>query len=638
MQVNRYTQITPSVFDPMTMQEIFSVPLAKQKRHDDTLAQLDNLGAFDVNRLSEDDATARAFLDKYQNDVDAQVNSILDSGVNGQSIRGVRALANRRNKWLSSDQEGGKMQANYQAYQDYKTTLDEALKSGDLPLARYNALLGNARSEYEGGVAQNKNLKLWAPAQEVDVAEYLKPFAKDISENPVFIEQYSGMYQDPNGSGLWIDEKTGNEFHPQDAINNALYNYAMSNANIRSLLGQSQQLGLIPDPEKYLENITRSMDATYKKTNVYKDRTHTKGDNGDGTNDENQLNTAYEKYTAGQLNTGNNGLAQRIEDVLAGKTYNELSTVGNQQGVSVTGNPYAGVSGNGVSEISYTMGDYEPQFNELLQGLTEAGYITQGMQPGDVDYEQNFAELESMGAIKEGMSQSQINEMVLYRQNLKEIGSYLDQTKNFDYVHTVDSSNLFKTFDTAGNKMKTTEPENIAKGIQAQADVRNWMNADGSKNMSFNKDMSSYNKEMISKGNFIVSGVLTARNYLYLQQEGRVANEEALVSPYVVKIPQSNGNYETFFVSRGASEKNTSGYKAAHKVNEIWGKTGFRPDIPYKTDINGVGVKVTNERLQDGGYKFEVLDKDGFTEHTYNLDNEDHLELLIEAIYNGGQQ
>ena len=39
MGINRYTSLTPSTYNPLSMQEIMMTPLAMRKQHDDLLAQ-----------------------------------------------------------------------------------------------------------------------------------------------------------------------------------------------------------------------------------------------------------------------------------------------------------------------------------------------------------------------------------------------------------------------------------------------------------------------------------------------------------------------------------------------------------------------------------------------------------------------
>ena len=588
MQVNRYTQVSPSQFNPLSMQEIFTVPLAKQKQHDQVQTKLDDLGLFDIERLSEDDPYAREYIDGYRNKIDAEVDSIMNKGVTPGSMRNVRNLINDRNKWLSSDQEGGKMKANYDSFINYKKSLDKELEEGDLELSRYNALLGNARKDYSTGI-RDGNLNLMSAAKKVDIGEYLRPFANDLKSNPRLVESYSGMKQLSNG--MYLDEKTGKEWHEKDLINNVLSNMAMQNLDIQNYLGQNKSLGLIENPTSYLNAITRSFDAGYGVDKITKDRIYRNpiADSGDGSDITDTGD--YEYGSAQELQLRSEGLGNTLGKILNGEELPRKTNVTEWHGNRGTTKTEPGRKYNFEQDLN---DEQKKDYDYILNGLKESAIIKEGMSP----------EME-MATVKK----------------------YMDTHNDIDYQPIIHTDGLFKYYDNKTSKMKVQTPKDLFKGISAQAENRVWIDPNTNKVINYD-NLPKEDKELINEEKGIVSGVYSSKNFLRESIEDPIS-DKALISPYQVKLP----NGKKYLVGRSQRELNSKSYEVDGLFNDIWRNTNKFPDIPYKTQLDQMG-KVSITKLSDGRIIINKLDDNGQNSaNSWELKNDDHLDRFIQSLY-----
>lgn len=118
MATNRYTNLTPANFNPLSLQEQMMIPLAKQKQHDALLADATKSGMFDVNRLEVDDPLVTAEIDRLRGQFNNIEDELLDQGVSSGLKRRLLDVKRERDAFLSNSGIGGKANAAYKAYQD----------------------------------------------------------------------------------------------------------------------------------------------------------------------------------------------------------------------------------------------------------------------------------------------------------------------------------------------------------------------------------------------------------------------------------------------------------------------------------------------------------------------------------------
>lgn len=117
MAVNRYTNLTPANFNPLSLQEQMMIPLAKQKKHDALMADVAKSGVFDVNRLEVDDPLVSNRINELRGQFAGIEDELLEKGVSSGLTRRLLNLKRDRDNFLSNTGIGGKAEAAYKAYQ-----------------------------------------------------------------------------------------------------------------------------------------------------------------------------------------------------------------------------------------------------------------------------------------------------------------------------------------------------------------------------------------------------------------------------------------------------------------------------------------------------------------------------------------
>ena len=145
--MNRYTQLTPSVFNPLSLEEIMMVPLARQKMHDDQQAAIAENRLFDINRMKIDDPIASERIADYRKRLGSVEDELLASGVNPGVTRKVLELKREREDALAKDGWAGKMQNNYNAY---VANVDNILKNKDINPQDAQKYISAAERDYLG--------------------------------------------------------------------------------------------------------------------------------------------------------------------------------------------------------------------------------------------------------------------------------------------------------------------------------------------------------------------------------------------------------------------------------------------------------------------------------------------------------
>lgn len=584
--MNRYTNITPSQFNPLTMEEIFSVPLMKQKKHDQTQAQLDEMGIFDLNRLQADDDTAKQYVNDYRNRIDAETDSIMSKGISNQSVRNVRNLVRDKNKWMSNDGVGGKIQANYKAFQDYKTTLDEALKSKRIGNETYHGLLNQAVKDYQG-VANDGKLNLEAAALQVDVNNKLQTYAKDIMSNPIKYATNTGFIYNPSNN-RFENVKTKVSLHPKDFVKTLVKNFATSDQEIMSYLNQQNALGLMGDTNDYLDKVATTFDSGYSVNQT--DQTMS------GSFMPQYMSEGKEDTTTPTGEYGNDEIIDSYEDDI----YDDIARIGTERPEETEVTEWRGNSGavktvkGGIYTVEDMSEESKQTYDRLYDGLLERGLI-ENANP-DNKYSESTTKL---------------------------ISDYIKNTKNVRYQPIKHTTGLVRTWNNLGEKIKTTTPEDLAKTISLNPENRVYYDLVEKKEKTYD-ELSASQKEELLKGDTRVSGTYDPKNY-YPQTLSNTTSKDAFVAPYELQFSDNT----KLLVSPSKLERDKPAYKAAIKFNDVWGNTNMYPDIPYQVDMYGSQIKVT--KLSDTGeYIINTVDDKGNVLKSYQgILNDEHLENII---------
>lgn len=112
---NRYSNLSTSRFDPLSMEEIMAVPLAKQAQHDATQTAADEYSALQSQRLSKDAEAVDSRLKELRGKADGISDSLLETGVNKNLTRQLRNLKREKEKEFGQEGLVGAAAANYKS-------------------------------------------------------------------------------------------------------------------------------------------------------------------------------------------------------------------------------------------------------------------------------------------------------------------------------------------------------------------------------------------------------------------------------------------------------------------------------------------------------------------------------------------
>jgi len=120
--MNLYTQLTPAKFDPLSLNEVMMVPLAKQKMHDDTVkASSDELNRlYQVQALEPHNEVVKSKIGELETGLNNLTQGITREGINRGYIDQFTKLKSTSDKELSPQGTLGQSNLAYKAFQESK--------------------------------------------------------------------------------------------------------------------------------------------------------------------------------------------------------------------------------------------------------------------------------------------------------------------------------------------------------------------------------------------------------------------------------------------------------------------------------------------------------------------------------------
>lgn len=107
---NRYTNITPSQFSPLSLQEQMMVPLAKQKQHDNNLQSIAQNSIFNVDTLDLHNDILNPKIEGFKSRLDVLRDEMMSKGNSRDITKKLINLKAERDDFLSANGDGGKAQ------------------------------------------------------------------------------------------------------------------------------------------------------------------------------------------------------------------------------------------------------------------------------------------------------------------------------------------------------------------------------------------------------------------------------------------------------------------------------------------------------------------------------------------------
>ena len=215
---NRYTNLSTSVYKPLSLDEIMLVPTIKQKQHDEAQAMADEYSALSSNRLSQDAEVVDARLGELRGKADAITNSLLEKGVDRDTIGQLNKL--KREKELEFSQQGliGNAADNYKGAMSYVNDLTtKKERQAGWSAAESKAWAQRQVMNFTGTKNEDGSFNAFSGRElnnNVDEMKWVSDGLKDIASNshPEVLKfagnlnQFTKAYQNSQ-----IDEKTYND-------------------------------------------------------------------------------------------------------------------------------------------------------------------------------------------------------------------------------------------------------------------------------------------------------------------------------------------------------------------------------------------------------------------------------------------
>lgn len=212
--INRYTELTPSKFNPLSLQELMMVPSLQRERHDDILANQELLrqGLLKVDPLDVHLDEATKLREEMNNKLTIQAQQLAKEGVNPNSQSSFLALNRQYQDLMSPTGRIGQINNAKKVYLDNrKEFLEDATKAKGWSMERAVNAWNNFSSpdSYKGYDSKNDivPIGLLGAPKKVETMEKLKDVHSLLGEQ-VVNEMRAGKYSfapGPNGGTIIVN-------------------------------------------------------------------------------------------------------------------------------------------------------------------------------------------------------------------------------------------------------------------------------------------------------------------------------------------------------------------------------------------------------------------------------------------------
>lgn len=593
--MNRFSRISTSQFDPMSMQEVFSVPLAKQAQHDQLMSQADELGLFNVQSLEKDTDLVNDYKNQFSSSLDNITNEVMSSGINNVSKQKLKSLAADRNKWLNEGQ-GKDVSSNYAAYVANKEELDKMYQNGKISRDKYQLGLRQALGNYEG-VAKGGQYQSFSAVHDTDFLEKADKIGKAMQGNPQKIASFSGLQYDPR-TGKYLDVKTNIEKTEAGAIKQAVMASLMMDMDVMSDINQRQQLGMLGDVSagSYIEGLGILNEEMYKVNNFDQSKQYTGIDQGQLDSRASIMSDSknYELSSNETLDITNNDL------------YESLKTISDGGDTNFSGAPKYATNPDGT--------DKRDQYGNLVR-ISEGEKASYKNMDGKIksQYDIIYNKMKKQGTLKGGPGDPE---------SIKAVKNLLESSRGLTSKQIKYTSGITKTYEGRNSKFKRSTPQELGDGIANNPEERVFIDTETRKEIKY-KDLPNDVQEQIMNRTARVTSVYSSRNFLN-KEYGNILQPDVTAA----MLELQTGNNKKYLVSRSASERRTPAYQADVKMNEVWSDiNSVPPTLENEFNIQGNNVKLTKQL--DNTISVEVNGK-----KYNNLQGDDPLEMFIKAFYN----
>lgn len=122
---NRFSELSTSTYQPLQLQEIMMIPMAKQQMHDQAQAESDQYASLTAKRLSQDASVVDTRLGELRGSADEISQNLLEHGVSRDTMARIHSLKREKEKEFSQQGLIGNAQANYETATKFVNDLAE---------------------------------------------------------------------------------------------------------------------------------------------------------------------------------------------------------------------------------------------------------------------------------------------------------------------------------------------------------------------------------------------------------------------------------------------------------------------------------------------------------------------------------
>tara|TARA_R110000851_G_scaffold57420_2_gene133767 strand:+ start:16495 stop:18471 length:1977 start_codon:yes stop_codon:yes gene_type:complete len=568
MATNRYTNISTSQFNPLSLQEIMMVPLGKQKEHDNQQAQMEELGIFDVNRLESDDPYIKSQVEAMRNKTSSLQDELMSSGTSKNLAKKMMGIKRERDTFLSNDGAGGR--AN-NAYTQYHSNVEALNKNKHLTSTQREKGLQTALEQYKasGGAEKSGVYNAYQGADNVELEDLAAKRAGEMSAQE--ISNITGWSQNEDGS--WSNGTTTTETLSRDVIQQAVLNSMSNDPKVQAFLQDAQEIGMINDPFSALENASWNAADRHQIGNV-------------------AIKEDFRIGTAGQQKSNGSGLTQ------SGMNWNLLSSPGDYRTIK---NKNKETTLSMINRGALHNPPIKPH-NNAQQGRALKAWNKkwgpEGTNPGgtkvtidDLSQEDALRYNDiARGLVGNGrLSQEELDRGLSDPEVLKQITDYDNKYKNYTYNVKVISD----TSGGVGNYSSGTISKDAGAVLsQAKSDKFNqlFMHPETGKVYTWDKLQTEFGVQDVD----MVQGYVDVDNNLSnnITQKEYSDRKGEFASPMSVVLTDENGKQlPNFYMTRNRGQMNRPRYQADMELNKFFGKSRSLPEI-------GTQLMIGNQEYQ----------------------------------------
>lgn len=563
MAANRYTEITPSQFNPLSLQEIMMAPMMKKQQHDAASAQMAAIkdGLLKVDPLDVHLTEANQLRNDMSARLDAQAKELATKGINSNSQANIIDLNRQYQNLVAPTGRIGQINAAKPVYLAERKAYLENAEKNDIP--QQAALLNweqYARGKYTG-YDENKNIKT--------INSYGAPSKQNLQDD---IKYYNTILGDTEkgsaASGYRIVQREDGSMVFQDRKGQRT-----TKTNIPQLDDALKGINakwLTPGGEGY----TWAQHSRLDENNIRK-QIGQAFNAMQQTSDVNTIGWDNNYHKADESKKEDTGNISAVTEPVANFETENASMINN---VSKIGTVIPRGGNSGVSYGGSTPG-MSPGYRGAAVGKTNnKPFTVNDLSKNDqIRYRDAFNGLKQAGLIPTNLSE-----------NSKEAGQAV--------------SNYMKQYQNLAFSNKIIQPDAITNDIQAMNMIEGKDNNKRNENVEqqirggriklFDKQTG---KEVdyteIDQPKFNYVGYVSADNLIKPLDKG---NNATSVLPHVIQITDEDGKTIEVYGSRDANEMKKPQFKASKNIKESTMRAKQSPGLPVTysdLDLKNKGFK-----------------------------------------------